>query len=52
MPNTPGGGWGRGRGLSKKNNNLEKEGPNGKCHINLSAWFVTHMEKIFQYWHP
>ena len=36
----------------RQNNNLENEGPNGKCHINLSAWFVTHEEKIFQYWHP
>ena len=36
----------------RQNNNLENEGPNGKCHINLSAWFVTHVEKIFQYWHP
>ena len=36
----------------RQNNNLENEGPNGKCHINLSAWFMTHIEKIFQYWHP
>lgn len=36
----------------KQHNNLENEGPNGKCHINLSTWFMTHVEKIFQYWHP